>query len=92
MASTNTPVTLTFEVWSDLPSMRREAVITLTFSFVEDEGATFQRAFDVTVAPSLKARLGGNRREEEVVHPVARAWRQACLIATDGMVTTPVGR
>lgn len=50
-ASTNTPVTLTFEVWYDLPSMRREAVITLAFSFVDDDGVTFQRTFDVSVAP-----------------------------------------
>jgi hypothetical protein len=47
----DSPVTLTFEVWYDLPSLRKEAVITLGFRFLDDDDATFQRTFDVTVAP-----------------------------------------
>lgn len=47
----NTPLSLTFEVWYDLPSLRKEAVITLAFSFVDDDGAVFQKSVDLTVAP-----------------------------------------
>jgi hypothetical protein len=47
----DSPVTLTFEVWYDLPSLRKEAVVTLGFTFQDDDGATFQRTFDVTIAP-----------------------------------------
>jgi len=47
----NAPITLTFEVWYDLPSLRKEAVITATFTFVDDDGTSFQRAVDFKVAP-----------------------------------------
>jgi hypothetical protein len=47
----NAPVTMTFEVWYDLPSLRREAVFTILYSFTDDDGTTFQRSFDVPVAP-----------------------------------------
>ena len=47
----NSPVSLTFEVWYDLPSLRREAVFNVTFSFVDDDGLTFQKTMDVRVAP-----------------------------------------
>jgi hypothetical protein len=47
----NSPVGLTFEIWYDLPSLRKEAVVTVTFSFVDDDGATFQKTMDVRVAP-----------------------------------------
>jgi hypothetical protein len=51
LPSTNSPVSLSFEVWYDLPSLRREAVITVTFSFVDNDGVAFQKAIDVKVAP-----------------------------------------
>ena len=47
----NAPITLTFEVWYDLPSLRKEAVITATFVFVDNDGTSFQRAVDFKVAP-----------------------------------------
>jgi hypothetical protein len=50
-SAVNTPITLSLEVWYDLPSLRREAVVTLTFSFQDDDGVTFQRVYDVNVAP-----------------------------------------
>jgi hypothetical protein len=43
--------TLFFDVWYDLPSLRREAVITVTVSFKDDEGATFQAQATANVAP-----------------------------------------
>jgi hypothetical protein len=51
LTNVNSPVSLTFEVWYDLPSLRKEAVVTLTFTFVDNDGATFQKAVEVRVAP-----------------------------------------
>lgn len=45
------PTTTTFEVWYDLPSLRREAVIVVTFSFTDDDGTVFQKERQITVAP-----------------------------------------
>ena len=50
-AAINSPVSLTFEVWYDLPSLRRESVITLTYAFVDNDGTSFQRIVDFKVAP-----------------------------------------
>lgn len=47
----NSPITLTFEVWYDLPSLRKECVVTLTYAFVDNDGTSFQRSVDFTVAP-----------------------------------------
>lgn len=47
----NSPITLTFEVWYDLPSLRKECVVTLTYAFVDTDGTSFQRSVDFTVAP-----------------------------------------
>lgn len=44
-------VTLMFETWYDLPSLRKEAVVSVTLSFVDDDGATFQKVQDISVAP-----------------------------------------
>lgn len=51
ISGVNSPVNLTFEIWYDLPSLRREAVVNVTFSFVDDDGMTFQKTMDVRVAP-----------------------------------------
>jgi len=50
-ASTNAPITLTFEVWYDLPSLRKEAVIQVAASFVDNDGTSFQKTVDLRVAP-----------------------------------------
>lgn len=50
-AAVGSPVALTFETWYDLPSLRKEAVVTVAFSFVDDDGATFQVSRDINVAP-----------------------------------------
>lgn len=44
-------INISFEIWYDLPSLRREAVVTLTLAFADDDGATFQRTIDIQVAP-----------------------------------------
>jgi hypothetical protein len=51
VTAVNSPVTMTFEVWYDLPSLRKEAVMTVVFSFVDDEGGSFQKSVDLTVSP-----------------------------------------
>jgi hypothetical protein len=51
LSGTNTPVSLAFEVWYDLPSLRKEAVITVAFSFLDNDGAAFQKTADIRVAP-----------------------------------------
>ena len=50
-ASIGSPVTMTFEIWYDLPSLRKEAVVSVTLAFVDDNGATFQKVQDINVAP-----------------------------------------
>ena len=47
----NTPITLSFEAWYDLPSLRKEAIVQVSASFVDDDGSTFQKTVDVKVAP-----------------------------------------
>jgi hypothetical protein len=50
-AAINNPISLTFEVWYDLPSLRKESVMTLTYAFVDNDGTSFQRIVDFKVAP-----------------------------------------
>jgi hypothetical protein len=48
---TDAPITLAFEVWYDLPSLRKEAVVQVAASFVDSDGTTFQKTVDLRVAP-----------------------------------------
>ena len=50
-AAASSSVTVGFEVWYDLPSLKREALITVTFAFRDDDGTTFSKSYDVRVAP-----------------------------------------
>jgi hypothetical protein len=50
-AAVGSPLSMTFEVWYDLPSLRRESVVTLTFAFVDNDGTSFQESVDFRVAP-----------------------------------------
>ena len=47
----NNPIDMTFEVWYDLPSLRKEALVNVTLSFEDDSGATFTEVVPVRVAP-----------------------------------------
>lgn len=47
----DTPITLSYEVWYDLPNLRKEAIITLSFSFTDDDGAAFSKTVDIQIAP-----------------------------------------
>jgi hypothetical protein len=50
-AGIQSPISLSFEVWYDLPSLRKESVVTLTYAFVDNDGTSFQRSVDFNVAP-----------------------------------------
>lgn len=50
-AGANSSNTMTFDVWYDLPSLRREALITVSLAFRDDDGTTFTRNVEVRVAP-----------------------------------------
>jgi hypothetical protein len=50
-ASVNTSVGLSFDVWYDMPSLRKDAIVTITVSFRDDDGRTFQKVIESTVAP-----------------------------------------
>jgi hypothetical protein len=49
--SVNSTVTIGLEVWYDLPSLRREALVTVTLTFRDDDGQTFTKSMDVRVSP-----------------------------------------
>jgi hypothetical protein len=46
----NDPIDMTFEVWYDLPSLRKEALVSVTLSFKDEAGATFTEVVTVRVA------------------------------------------
>jgi len=56
-ATTNTfgavgsTVSLTFDVWYDLPSLKKEALITVTLVFTDADGLVVTKSLDVKVAP-----------------------------------------
>jgi hypothetical protein len=47
----NTSNTLSFDVWYDLPSLRKEALISISLSFKDTDGVTFSKTIDVNVSP-----------------------------------------
>ena len=42
---------MTFEVWYDLPSLRKEALVSVTLSLRDESGVTFTEVVPVKVAP-----------------------------------------
>lgn len=51
LAGVGSAVTLTWETWYDLPSLRKEAVVQFVFSFRDADGREFQKSASITVAP-----------------------------------------
>ena len=51
LAGVGSAVTMTFEIWYDLPSLRKESVVTLSYALVDTDGTSFQRTVDFRVAP-----------------------------------------
>ena len=50
-AGINTSNAVSLDVWYDLPSLRKEALATVTLSFKDNDGQTFSKAYDVRIAP-----------------------------------------
>ena len=50
-STVNQSVTIVFDVWYDLPSLRREALIQVSLGFKDNDGQTFSKTYDVRVAP-----------------------------------------
>jgi hypothetical protein len=42
---------MTFDVWYDLPSLRRESLITVSLAFRDSSGKVFTKNVEVRVAP-----------------------------------------
>jgi hypothetical protein len=47
----NSTVTTAFDIWYTLPSGNKEALISVTLAFTDDNGKTFSKVVDVNVAP-----------------------------------------
>jgi hypothetical protein len=47
----NNSVNMNFNVWYDLPNLRREALVTITLVFTDNAGITFSKSVDVQVNP-----------------------------------------
>lgn len=47
----NATNSIAFEVWYDLPSLRKEALVTVALAFKDNDGKTFSKNYDVRVAP-----------------------------------------
>jgi hypothetical protein len=50
-AGANTSNSITFDVWYDLPNLRKEALIAVTIALKDADGRTFTKNYDVRVAP-----------------------------------------
>lgn len=47
----NSSVNIGFDVWYDLPNLRREALVSVTMSFLDSDGRAFSKTHDVRVSP-----------------------------------------
>jgi hypothetical protein len=47
----NNTVNMSFDVWYDLPNLRREALVTVTLAFTDSSSRSFSRTVEVRVAP-----------------------------------------
>jgi hypothetical protein len=49
--SVNSAINIKLDVWYDLPSLRKEALVTVNMNFQDSDGNAFSKAYDVRVAP-----------------------------------------
>jgi len=47
----NNTINMNFNVWYDLPNLRREALVTVSLVFTDNNGVTFSKTVQVNVAP-----------------------------------------
>jgi hypothetical protein len=50
-AASSSSNTITFDVWYDLPNLRKEALMTVTVAIKDADGRTFTKVKEVRVAP-----------------------------------------
>ena len=50
-ASAGNTVNMNFNVWYDLPNLKREALVTVSLVFTDNVGTTFSKSVEVSVAP-----------------------------------------
>lgn len=50
-AGAGSTVNMNFNVWYDLPNLKREALATLSLVFADTDGRTFSKTVDVQIAP-----------------------------------------
>ena len=50
-AAANSAHSITFDIWYDLPNLRKEALVTVTIGLKDTDGRTFTKTFDVRVSP-----------------------------------------
>jgi hypothetical protein len=50
-AAAGSSVSIKLDVWYDLPSLRKEALIAVTMNFQDSDGKAFSKSYDVRVAP-----------------------------------------
>ena len=51
IAGAGAPLSMTFEIWYDLPSLKKEAVVQITYTFQDNDGQAFQLTESFNVAP-----------------------------------------
>ena len=50
-ASAGNTINMNFNVWYDLPNLKREALVTVSLVFTDNVGGTFSKSVEVSVAP-----------------------------------------
>lgn len=51
LTGVGSPLSMAFDVWYDLPSLRKEALVSVTLNFRDDDNKTFSKVVKVTVNP-----------------------------------------
>jgi hypothetical protein len=50
-AAANSTINMNFNVWYDLPNLKREALVTVSLIFTDNAGITFSKSVDINVNP-----------------------------------------
>ena len=50
-SAVGSPNSASFEIWYDLPSLRQEAVVSVSTAFTDNNGVTFNKVMEIVVAP-----------------------------------------
>ena len=50
-AAAGSTVNMNFHIWYDLPNLKREALATVSLVFTDNDGRTFSKSVEVSIAP-----------------------------------------